>query len=57
MVNKAAVNKPKSGRVARHSGDAPARQEDGRWNELLEISAKSFAEHGYKSTTLQDIAD
>ncbi|MDT7601055.1 MAG: TetR/AcrR family transcriptional regulator, cholesterol catabolism regulator [Pseudonocardiales bacterium] len=57
MVNKAAVNKPKPGRVARHSGDAPARQEDGRWNELLEISAKSFAEHGYKSTTLQDIAD
>jgi AcrR family transcriptional regulator len=51
------VNKPKPGRGARHSGDAPARQEDGRWNELLEISAKSFAEHGYKSTTLQDIAD
>jgi TetR/AcrR family transcriptional regulator, cholesterol catabolism regulator len=51
------VNRAKPGRATRHSGDAPARQEDGRWNELLAISATSFAEHGYKSTTLQDIAD
>jgi AcrR family transcriptional regulator len=33
------------------------RQDDGRWNELLEIAAATFAERGYQSTTLQDIAD
>jgi AcrR family transcriptional regulator len=33
------------------------RQDDGRWNELLEIAGTTFAERGYQSTSLQDIAD
>lgn len=35
----------------------PFRADDGRWQELLQISADIFARKGYKSTTLQDIAD
>lgn len=35
----------------------PFRADDGRWQELLEISARIFARKGYQSTTLQDIAD
>lgn len=35
----------------------PFRADDGRWRELLGISARIFARKGYKSTTLQDIAD
>lgn len=35
----------------------PFRADDGRWQELLDISARIFARKGYKSTTLQDIAD
>ncbi|MDN5915039.1 MAG: TetR/AcrR family transcriptional regulator [Pseudonocardia sp.] len=40
-------------------GDAapPFRNDDGRWQELLDISARIFARKGYRSTTLQDIAD
>jgi AcrR family transcriptional regulator len=30
---------------------------DGRWPELLKIAATTFAERGYRSTSLQDIAD
>lgn len=47
------VNRARS----RDAGGSPPRQEDGRWNELLHISATLFAERGYRSTTLQDIAD
>lgn len=35
----------------------PFRADDGRWQELLDISARIFARKGYQSTTLQDIAD
>ena len=44
-------------RVARTDTAPPFRADDGRWNELLDISARIFARKGYKSTTLQDIAD
>ncbi|MCE0764719.1 TetR/AcrR family transcriptional regulator [Pseudonocardia kujensis] len=33
------------------------RADDGRWQELLDIAARIFARKGYRSTTLQDIAD
>jgi AcrR family transcriptional regulator len=51
------VNKASSRRVARKNGNPPPRQEDGRWKELLHISAELFAAQGYRTTTLQDIAD
>jgi AcrR family transcriptional regulator/ferredoxin len=51
------VNKTKSQRGARNAPSPPPRQEDGRWKELLHISAELFAAQGYQSTTLQDIAD
>jgi AcrR family transcriptional regulator len=50
------VNRTRPQRAARTPG-VPVRQEDGRWTELLQIAATTFAERGYQSTTLQDIAD
>lgn len=44
-------------RAPRTSTAPPFRADDGRWYELLDISARIFARKGYKSTTLQDIAD
>ena len=44
-------------RSARADTAPPFRADDGRWQELLEISARIFAQKGYRSTTLQDIAD
>ena len=38
------------------TGDGAA-AEDSRWPELLRIAATTFAERGYRSTSLQDIAD
>lgn len=38
------------------TGEDPA-AEDSRWPELLKIAATTFAERGYRSTSLQDIAD
>lgn len=35
----------------------PFRSDDGRWQELLDTAARIFARKGYKSATLQDIAD
>src|SRR4051812_43942957 len=38
--------------------DGPGRHDEtGRWPELLQIAATTFAERGYQSTSLQDIAD
>jgi AcrR family transcriptional regulator len=51
------VNRSRTARGPRQADSSPTRQEDGRWNELLRISATLFAERGYQSTTLQDIAD
>jgi AcrR family transcriptional regulator len=50
------ANRTRPQRAARNPG-TPVRQDDGRWNELLEIAGATFAERGYQSTTLQDIAD
>ncbi|MBP2366519.1 TetR/AcrR family transcriptional regulator [Pseudonocardia parietis] len=44
-------------RSARADTAPPFRADDGRWQELLDIAARIFARKGYKSTTLQDIAD
>ncbi|MFC5748474.1 TetR/AcrR family transcriptional regulator [Actinomadura rugatobispora] len=44
-------------RAPRTDTAPPFRADDGRWQELLEISARIFARKGYRSTTLQDIAD
>ena len=44
-------------RAPRTDTAPPFRSDDGRWQELLEIAAQIFARKGYKSTTLQDIAD
>ncbi|WP_063739828.1 TetR/AcrR family transcriptional regulator [Pseudonocardia halophobica] len=45
-------------RRAPRTGTAPPfRSDDGRWQELLDIAARIFARKGYRSTTLQDIAD
>ena len=44
-------------RVPRADTAPPFRSDDGRWQELLDISAAIFARKGYRSTTLQDIAD
>lgn len=44
-------------RVPRADTGPPFRSDDGRWRELLDIAAGIFARKGYKSTTLQDIAD
>ena len=46
-----------AGRHPREPGQAPVHQADGRWEELLHISAQTFAERGYSATRLQDIAD
>jgi AcrR family transcriptional regulator len=39
------------------TGDDHPAAEDSRWPELLKIAATTFAERGYRSTSLQDIAD
>jgi AcrR family transcriptional regulator len=44
-------------RAPRTDTAPPFRADDGRWQELLDISARIFARKGYNSTTLQDIAD
>ncbi|WP_214407540.1 TetR/AcrR family transcriptional regulator [Pseudonocardia lacus] len=44
-------------RAPRVDTSPPFRADDGRWQELLDIAAVIFARKGYKSTTLQDIAD
>ncbi|MDN5851317.1 MAG: TetR/AcrR family transcriptional regulator [Actinomycetia bacterium] len=44
--------RPTSDRVA-----ASRKPSDERWKELLEVSAKLFAEQGYSGTSLQHIAD
>ena len=44
-------------RSSRADTAPPFRADDGRWQELLDISARIFARKGYQSTTLQDIAD
>lgn len=44
-------------RVPRADTAPPFRSDDGRWRELLDVAAGIFARKGYKSTTLQDIAD
>ncbi|MCE3550895.1 TetR/AcrR family transcriptional regulator [Pseudonocardia sp. RS11V-5] len=44
-------------RAARTDTAPPFRADDGRWQELLDIAARIFARKGYRSTTLQDIAD
>jgi AcrR family transcriptional regulator len=44
-------------RAARADTAPPFRADEGRWQELLDIAATIFAQKGYKSTTLQDIAD
>lgn len=50
------ANRTRPQRAARAAG-RPVRQDDGRWNELLGIAASTFAERGYQTTSLQDIAD
>ncbi|MEU7811322.1 TetR/AcrR family transcriptional regulator [Pseudonocardia sp. NPDC049154] len=53
-----AVDEVVNRRRAPRTGTAPPfRADDGRWQELLEIAARIFARKGYRSTTLQDIAD
>jgi AcrR family transcriptional regulator len=44
-------------RAPRADTAPPFRADEGRWQELLEIAARIFARKGYRSTTLQDIAD
>lgn len=49
---------PRSGRkVAASSRQSPRKTGDERWKELLEVSARMFAERGYAATSLQHIAD
>jgi TetR/AcrR family transcriptional regulator, cholesterol catabolism regulator len=36
---------------------APPHSDDGRWQELVDTAARVFAAKGYRSATLQDIAD
>jgi AcrR family transcriptional regulator len=49
------ANRVREMRSARAPGGPP--REDGRWSELLQIAASTFAEQGYRSTSLQDIAE
>jgi len=44
-------------REKREETAPPFRSDDGRWQELLDTAARIFARKGYKSATLQDIAD
>lgn len=44
-------------RAVRVDAAPPSGADDGRWHELLAIAARIFARKGYRSTTLQDIAD
>lgn len=49
---------PRSGRkVAASSRQTPRKSGDERWKDLLEVSARMFAERGYSATSLQHIAD
>lgn len=49
---------PRSGRkVAASSRQSPRKTGDERWKDLLEVSARMFAERGYAATSLQHIAD
>ncbi|GLZ50190.1 TetR family transcriptional regulator [Actinomycetospora sp. NBRC 106375] len=44
-------------REKREETAPPFRSDDGRWEELLDTAARIFARKGYRSATLQDIAD
>ncbi|MHC1559141.1 TetR/AcrR family transcriptional regulator [Actinomycetospora sp. C-140] len=44
-------------REKREETAPPFRSDDGRWQELLDTAARTFARKGYRSATLQDIAD
>ena len=55
MANQDVSSPPASARkpsrpISRKSGDE-------RWEELLDVSARMFAQHGYAATSLQQIAD
>lgn len=55
--------KERTRQVKDGAGGAPAldpgvrKSGDERWNEILEVSARMFAERGYAATSLQQIAD
>lgn len=54
----APASMPRSGRkVTTSNRQSPRKSGDERWKELLEVSARMFADRGYAATSLQHIAD